>query len=105
MTEIYIVTSMFATHEDARSVAHALIEQRLAACVNIHGGITSVYRWQGAVQQEQEVMLSAKTTKERCQAAIDAIKRLHPYDLPSIIAQPVSDGSAPFLAWVAEETT
>lgn len=104
MAGIYIVSSMFATHEDAMKVARALVEQKLAACVSVHAGITSIYRWQGKVQQEAEVMLSAKTTKDRCQAAMDAIKRLHPYDLPCIMASPVLEGFDPFMEWVREET-
>lgn len=104
MSEIYLVTSLFASREQALPAARHLVEKKLAACVNIHDGITSVYRWEGNVQQEPEVMLSAKTTKARCQAVIDAIKRLHPYELPCIIAHSVTEGFPPFMQWVEKET-
>ena len=104
MTEIWVVYSTFPTRDKAISAARALIESRHAACANVFGGITSVYRWQGAVQQEDETVLIAKTRGEKLQALIDALKNLHSYELPCIVAYPITGGFAPFLQWVADET-
>lgn len=102
-TEIYTLHSYFASRDEALSAARHLIKHKLAACVNIQEGITSIYRWEGAVQEAPEVLLMAKTTKNHCEAAIDAIKRLHSYDLPCIMAHPSSEGFAPYMQWVADE--
>ena len=103
--EIWLIYSTFKSKEEALSVAKALLEQKLIACANVQDGVTSLYRWEGAVQQEQETVMTAKTSKEKLQAAMEAIKALHPYELPCIIAYPVAQGMPGFLQWVANETT
>ncbi len=88
----------------AERLADVLIEQRLAACVNLLAPCRSVYRWQGAVRHDAEYPLLAKTTLERYPALESAIRAAHPYELPEIIAVPVERGLAAYLAWVANET-
>jgi periplasmic divalent cation tolerance protein len=89
----------------ARSLADALVGTRLAACVNILAPCRSVYRWQGQVEDAEEVPLLIKTTVERYAALEAAIRRQHPYELPEIVAVPITRGLPDYLAWVAAETT
>lgn len=102
--EIWIVYSTFPNRQEALSAAQQLVEKRLAACVNLHDGVTSIYRWQGAIQQEKEVVFIAKTQQKKVSAAIDALKQLHSYEVPCIVAYPVGEGLPAFLQWVADET-
>lgn len=104
MMEIWLVYSTFPHRAEALSAARALVESRLAACVNIDENVTSVYRWEGEIQEEKEVALSAKTTKENVAKTIAALKSLHSYQVPCIIAYPIAEGFPPFLQWIAEET-
>ena len=89
----------------AQQIADALIERRLAACVNILGECTSVYRWQGAVETAAEVPLIIKTRADRYAEVEAAIRSLHPYELPEIIAMPVTHGLPAYLDWVNAQTT
>lgn len=88
----------------AQKLASKLIEQRVAACVNILAPCRSVYRWQGKIENAEEVPLLIKTTAERYAALEQAIRAQHPYELPEIVAVPVSKGLPAYLDWVAEET-
>ena len=90
--------------ETARTLARALVESRLAASVNIAAGITSFYRWQGAVEEGDEALLVAKTRTELVDRVIDFVKARHPYDCPAILATPVAAGNPDYLAWIGEET-
>ena len=85
----------------AQRLAMLVVTQRLAACVNIVPAVRSVFRWQGKVDQAEEALLLIKTTARRFPALSRAIKAAHPYDVPEIIALPIAQGSAPYLAWVA----
>ena len=88
----------------AQKLADALIEQRVAACVNILAPCRSVYRWQGKVQHDEEQPMLIKTTEE-CYAALEAaIRAGHPYELPEIVALPIERGLPAYLDWVAAET-
>jgi periplasmic divalent cation tolerance protein len=89
----------------AERLADVLVEQRLAACVNVLAPCRSVYRWQGALQRDEEHPVLIKTAGERYADLESAIRGLHPYELPEIIAVPVERGLAAYLAWVASETT
>jgi periplasmic divalent cation tolerance protein len=102
--ELWLIYSTFATKEEALSVARILVQNRLAACVNVQENITSIYRWQGAVAQENEVILSAKTVKEKVQPAMDQINAQHSYQIPCIVAVPVSLATPDFMQWVYDET-
>lgn len=88
----------------AQKIASALIEQRLAACVNVLAECTSVYRWKGAVEAAAEVPLLIKTRSEQYDAVEAAIRSLHPYELPEIIAFPVARGLPAYLDWVEAQT-
>lgn len=88
----------------AKRIAHLLIEERLAACVNIGAPILSVYGWQGEVQGAEEIPMTIKTTSERQQAMIARLVSLHPYDVPEAIIVPVLGGYAPYLDWVRSLT-
>ena len=103
MADIWEIRVTFAKKDQAMQAAKALLESRLAACVNIHAGLTSLYHWEGCLQQEAEILLSAKTHKRKLAKAMALIKKLHPYQLPAITAHPIVKGHAPYLKWVAGE--
>ncbi len=88
----------------AERLAEALVEQRLAACVNLLAPCRSVYRWKGELQRDEEHPLLAKTTAERYAALEAAIRAAHPYELPEIIAVPIERGLPAYLKWIASET-
>lgn len=88
----------------AQRIAEALVERRLAACVNVLAECSSVYRWQGAVERAGEVPLLIKTRAAIFGDVERAIRELHPYELPEIIALPVATGSAAFLEWLGAQT-
>ena len=90
--------------ETGRRIARALVEERLAACVNVLPGVRSIYRWKGAVEEASEVMLVAKTRAERAGALAARVRALHPYELPEVVALPVTDGSRAYLRWVIAES-
>lgn len=104
-TNIYLLYSTFGSAQEALSVARKLVEEKLVACANIHSGVTSVYSWEGKVEEAPETVLIAKTTAEKLESAIDAVKRLHSYELPCIIACPIEAGHPPFLQWVHASVT
>jgi periplasmic divalent cation tolerance protein len=85
-------------------IAQALVDKRLAACVNVLAGCTSVYRWQGAVERAEEIPVLIKTRAARYPEVEALIRHLHPYELPEIVAVPVTRGLPDYLQWVAEET-
>ena len=84
----------------AESIATALVSSNLAACVNIQPGLRSVYRWQGAIESSEEVLLIIKSIAERYQEVETAIRDLHPYELPEVIAVPIVAGSKSYLRWL-----
>lgn len=89
----------------AATIAQAVVEARLAACVNILPAVESIYRWQGKIETSREIPLLIKTTNTRYGALATLILEQHPYDLPEIIALPVECGLPAYLNWVATETT
>ena len=88
----------------ALTLARALVERRLAACVSVLNGCTSVYRWKGDIEQEQEVPVLIKTRAARYEELQAAIRELHPYELPEVVAVPIVHGLPDYLDWVAEGT-
>ena len=100
--ELLLVLTTLATQSDAQALARAMVEQRLAACAQI-SPIESIYRWQGAVQQEPEWRLLLKTTTARYPALQAALRERHPYELPAIVALPSSHALAEFAEWVQGE--
>ncbi len=97
----------FCTCPDADSAAHlaeTLVGERLAACVNVLPGLRSVYRWQGAVERSDEVLLLIKTTRPKLAALSERVLELHPHELPEVVAVEVAGGLSAYLDWVAEQT-
>jgi periplasmic divalent cation tolerance protein len=104
MTDKRIVLSTAGSENEARKIAHHLVEHQLAACVNIVPHIESIYRWQGKIESNREWLLLIKTSAERFAAVRDAIRELHSYDLPECIALEIEDGSPEYLRWLADAT-
>jgi len=102
MTEHLQVLTTVGSEEDAERISIALVERRLAACVQTLGPIASRYRWQGKVETAREWQCLAKTEAARYPEVEAAIRELHPYDEPEILATPIVAGSAGYLAWVSE---
>ncbi|HET7889915.1 MAG TPA: divalent-cation tolerance protein CutA [Candidatus Sulfotelmatobacter sp.] len=101
MTDKRIVLSTAGSEDEARMIAHDLVEQRLAACVNIIPRIESIYRWKDRVESSQEYLLLIKTSAERFPRVRDAIRELHSYELPECIAISIEEGSPEYLQWLA----
>jgi len=104
-SEPIVVLMTAANREEASRIAEMLVAARLAACVQILPEMLSVYRWQGEVARESEVMLLAKTTLDRFDELDTAVRENHSYETPEIIALPVTAISEPYLAWLQEEVT
>lgn len=102
--DILLVLTNLPDADSAGRVARLLIEQRLAACVNVLAPCTSVYRWQGALETATELPLLIKTTRAAYPALQATLREAHPYELPEIVAIPVQEGLPDYLAWVAAET-
>ena len=103
-TNTLLVLTNLPDADTAKTLAAALVGERLAACVNVLAGCTSIYRWKGAVEEAQEVPVLIKTNAERYADLEAGIRRLHPYEVPEIIAVRIVDGLPEYLAWVADET-
>ena len=88
----------------ARDLATMLVSRRLAACVNVIPGVTSYYRWKGQLQRDAELLLVIKTRAACLDGLRATLARLHPYDVPELVALKVEDGLAPYLAWLDEST-
>ena len=101
----YRIVFMTAGNEDeAQRIATALVEKKLAACVNIISPIRSIYRWEGKIEDEREVLLIAKTQKACVDKLIQEVKKVHSYQVPEIISLPIESGNEQYLAWVEENT-
>ena len=104
MSALLVLTTL-PDRPAAEKLAAALVEERVAACVNILAPCASVYRWKGVVQHDEEHPLLIKTTREAYAALEAAIRARHPYELPEIVAVPIERGLPAYLDWVAAETT
>ena len=89
--------------EEARRIGEALVEARLVACVNIIDGMHSIYRWEGKLQQDREVVMIAKTTRDRLPGLIETVNAMHSYDCPCIVSFDIDGGHPDFLAWIGAE--
>ncbi len=105
MEQILIVMTNLPNAQAAEALASALVEARLAACVNLLPAVQSVYRWQGKVERATEVTLLIKAAQRHYAALEAAIRTAHPYELPEVIALPVAAGLTSYLQWVIAETT
>jgi periplasmic divalent cation tolerance protein len=97
-----VVLSTVERAEDAERIARELVERGLAACVNVVPGLVSIYRWKGELERAEERLLLIKTRAERFEALREALVALHPYDVPEVLALPITEGHAPYLAWLDE---
>ena len=104
MDEVIIVLTNLPDREAARKLAHELVARRLAACVNVLAECTSVYRWKGKIENVSEVPVLIKTRADRYGEVEAAIRELHPYELPEVVAVPVVRGLGEYLDWVAGES-
>lgn len=102
MAKDVLVVMVTCPPDKAQAIADALVQERVAACVNVVPSLQSVYRWKGEVHHEGEALLIVKTTKDRFDALKEAVLQRHPYELPEVIAVTVDRGHAPYLDWVVE---
>ena len=100
-TDVVLAVTTFATAEQAETAVRALVDQRLVACGTLLPGARSVYRWQGATEAADEVVVLLKTTQARVAALKAALPTVHPYEVPELLVLPIADGLPPYLAWVA----
>jgi periplasmic divalent cation tolerance protein len=104
MTDFVIVLTTLPIEGDIESFAAQLVDERLAACVNILPGMRSVYRWKNAMERADERQLIIKTTRSALTSLEARIRKLHPYDVPEFVVLPIDSGSADYLSWLAENT-
>jgi periplasmic divalent cation tolerance protein len=104
-TDGLLVISNFPDLQSARDLAHAIVERQLAACVNILPAVRAIYRWQNVVEETAEVTVMIKTTSARYAGLEQAINDAHPYDVPEIIALPITAGLPAYMTWLAQQTT
>ena len=102
-TALLVLTTL-PDRDAADSLVRELVERRLIACGTVLDGVTSVYRWEGSVEQARETQVLLKTSQVRWESLRDAVMRLHPYDVPELLALPVAAGLPAYLAWVGSET-
>ncbi len=103
MGDARIVLTTVGLHQRAEELARALVDRRLAACVNVIGPIRSIYSWKGAVQNEQEYLLLIKTTADRTADLAAAFAELHPFELPERVELDIAGGSEAYLSWVMQQ--
>ena len=104
MEEHIVVLITAPNEEEAANIAKELVAGRLAACVNIVRNLRSIYRWQGKIEDANEVLMIAKTRRDLFESLLKKVKELHSYSVPEVIALPIVAGSEDYLKWLAEET-
>jgi len=104
MLKSYLVLSTIDSHQEAERIAQLLVEERLAACVNIVPKITSIYRWKEALERATEHLMIMKTAEDRLPSLTQRIKELHPYEVPEVIAFSIEEGDPTYLEWILSET-
>ncbi|RMD70190.1 MAG: divalent-cation tolerance protein CutA [Gammaproteobacteria bacterium] len=105
MEPFLLVFNTCPDEDTARRIARTLVEQRLAACVNILPGLSSIYAWKGDIEEGEECLLLIKTREEAYGALEKTLQSLHPYELPEIVAVPIAKGLPPYLQWIQESTS
>ena len=104
MTEFVVVLTTFPGDRDVEQFAKTLVEERLAACVNVLPNVRSIYRWKDQVETADEYQLLIKTWKSNTREIEVRLKTLHPYDVPEFVVIPIIEGSQDYLAWISENT-
>ncbi len=102
MVQFVVVFVACGSEEEASTIAHALVDEKIAACANIVSPIRSIYRWDGKIWDEKECLLIIKTQETRFQDLERRVKSLHSYQVPEIISLPIQAGSSPYLKWLEE---
>jgi periplasmic divalent cation tolerance protein len=102
--QVEVVLSTAPKEEEAVRIAKTLVDERLVACVNVVPGVRSIYRWEGQVHDDAELLMVMKTTSDKRDAVVARLKELHSYTCPEAIALPTGGGSADYLTWVREMT-
>ena len=97
-----LVMSTVGSREDAERIAQALVGERLAACVNVVPGLLSIYRWKGAVERADELLLLIKTRAEMVEDLGARLRALHPYEVPELVVVPITGGHGPYLDWITD---
>ena len=103
MTEFIQITTTTSNRQDADKIAAALVERRLAGCVQVGGPIASTYRWQGKVEMAEEWTCVIKTSRAQLDSIRQVFSEIHPYDVPELIVTPIVDGGAAYLKWLGEQ--
>jgi periplasmic divalent cation tolerance protein len=103
-TQHVLVLTTLPADADAPAFAAALIEARLAACVNVLPVMESIYRWEGSIERDAERQMLVKTSRDRTNALWERVRELHPYDVPEFIVLPITDGNDAYLRWIGEST-
>ena len=103
MTDKRVVLTTAGSQEEARKIAHALVERRLAACVNIVSPVESVYRWKEKVETASEWLVVIKTTQQAFARVRDSLRELHSYEVPECVLLSIADGSPEYLNWIGEQ--
>jgi len=104
MKGVFVIQTAVPTRVVASKLARALIQKKLAACVHIAPQGTSIYRWKGKIEQSKEYLLTIKTSKKALPSALQILNTLHPYELPEILAIPVTKGFPAYIDWITKET-
>lgn len=104
MERLVVVVVTVPDEEQGARIGRLLVEERLAACVNVMGGIRSIYRWKGEICDEGETLLWVKTRFDLLPRLQDRLRQVHPYEVPEVIAMDISQGLPEYLSWVARET-
>ena len=99
-SEVRIALTTAGSMDESQELANALVERRVAACVNLIPNLTSIYRWQGAVEETSEVLLLIKTTAEQLSEVESTLRELHSYEVPEFVALGVESGSQPYVDWL-----
>lgn len=102
--DVLLVLCSCPSEEAATNLAHLLVNNQLAACINIVPGVRSLFSWKGKIEQEDELLLLIKSTGQAYPELEKTIKKNHPYEMPEIIALPIHDGASDYLNWVQENT-
>ena len=104
MPPAILVLTTLPTEQDARGFVRRLVEERIVACGTVFAGVTSVYRWEGRVEESSEAQVLLKTASSRWDDVRSAVAEHHPYDVPELLALPIASGLDAYLRWIASET-
>lgn len=105
MSDYVLVLTTLPADADAAAIAEALVDARVAACVNLLPVMESFYRWEGAIEHDNERQLVIKTTRPQVDALWERLRALHPYDVPEFVVVPIVDGNAAYLRWIGDSTS